>query len=63
MTRAERAFWVTAYHEAGHAVVAFHEALGLRSATVIPADDTDGMVTQIPLGEGNSTVQDQTQIV
>jgi hypothetical protein len=34
----------TAFHEAGHAVVGFHEGIRLRSASIIPDADRDGVV-------------------
>ena len=54
MTPDERDLLATAYHEAGHAVVAFHEGIRLTSGTIIPTVDFDGMVIYAsPFGRSN----------
>lgn len=43
----------TAYHEAGHAVIAYHQRLKVYSATIRPDDDSSGRVrSQFPSLEG-----------
>jgi len=44
---ADRERRATAYHEAGHAVVAWAEGIRLRSVSIIPTDDTDGRVEHV----------------
>ena len=54
MTGAERDLLATAYHEAGHAVIAFHEGISLTSASIIKSDGWDGMVHyENPFGRSN----------
>jgi len=38
-----------AYHEAGHAVIAWHEGIGLRSASIIPVGTTGGRIIHYPM--------------
>ena len=52
MKRSERDVRATAYHEAGHAVVAWHEGIRIRSASIMPTEATAGHVVLKPLLEG-----------
>ena len=45
MTDTDRDLMATAYHEAGHAVVAWTQRIRIRAASLIPADGTDGRVS------------------
>lgn len=45
MTETERNLVAVAYHEAGHAVVAWAEGVRLHSATIVPSEGTMGSVT------------------
>lgn len=47
MSKKRRA--ATAYHEAGHAVVAVEERLGIRLVTIVPNEELLGFVLEAPL--------------
>lgn len=51
-----RFFQLTAYHESGHAIVAFNTegAHPIHKATIMPRGSALGMVTQLPSGDETS---------
>lgn len=51
MTRRRAA---TAFHEAGHAVVAFHLGMGVREVSILSSDDAEGHVLHYASHRGSS---------
>lgn len=45
MTNADRELLATAYHEAGHVVVAWSQGIRVHSASIVPSEGTDGRFT------------------
>ena len=41
----------TRYHEAGHAVMAFEQSIGVRGITVVPTDEYNGLTSHYPIGK------------